>query len=157
MKEREQETYPSAREPRTRDERTNTTEFRERVTRLSPNKLRLLAFELEAQLADMDRKAREPIAVIGMACRFPGADNPEAFWALLRDGVDVITEVPADRWNADEFYSADPDAPGKTYSRWGGFLRQIDRFDPDFFGISPREAVIMDPQQRLFLEVAWEA
>ncbi len=157
MKERENEPYSSAHEPGTRDERANTTEFRERVTRLSPNKLRLLALELGAQLADTDRKVGEPIAVIGMACRFPGADNPEAFWALLRDGADVITEVPPDRWNVDEFYSADPDAPGKTYSRWGGFLKQIDRFDPDFFGISPREAVTMDPQQRLFLEVAWEA
>src|SRR5207249_4453268 len=104
-----------------RDKRTNTTEFRERVTRLSPTKLRLLAFELGSQLATINHQATESIAVIGMACRFPGADNPEAFWALLRDGVDVITEVPADRWNADEFYSADPDAPGKTYSRWGGF------------------------------------
>src|SRR5436309_862342 len=122
MNEREQETYASTREPGTGDERADMTEFRERVTRLSPNKLRLLALELGAQLADRDRKAREPIAVIGMACRFPGADNPEAFWALLRDGVDVISEVPADRWNADEFYSTDPDAPGKTYSRWGGFL-----------------------------------
>src|SRR5205085_5930289 len=89
--------------------------------------------------------------------RFPGADNPEAFWALLRDGVDAITEVPADRWNVEDFYSAEPDAPGKTYSRWGGFLRGIDRFDADFFGISPREATAMDPQQRLVLEVAWEA
>ncbi len=131
MKERENEPYSSAHEPGTRDERANTTEFRERVTRLSPNKLRLLALELGAQLADTDRKVGEPIAVIGMACRFPGADNPEAFWALLRDGADVITEVPPDRWNVDEFYSADPDAPGKTYSRWGGFLKQIDRFDPD--------------------------
>lgn len=156
MKVRE-ESHPSEHEPRTQDMRTSTSEFRERVARLSPNKLRLLAFELEAQLAEIDRKAKEPIAIIGMACRFPGADNPEAFWALLRDGVDVINEVPADRWNVDDFFSTDPDAPGKTYSRSGGFLRQIDRFDPDFFGISPREAVTMDPQQRLFLEVAWEA
>lgn len=156
MKVRE-ESHPSEHEPRTQDMRTSTSEFRERVARLSPNKLRLLAFELEAQLAEIDRKAKEPIAIIGMACRFPGADNPEEFWALLRDGVDVINEVPADRWNVDDFFSTDPDAPGKTYSRSGGFLRQIDRFDPDFFGISPREAVTMDPQQRLFLEVAWEA
>jgi acyl transferase domain-containing protein len=154
MKEKERK---SVSEPRSWHEHSNTAEFRERVIRLSPNKLRLLAFELGSQLAAIDRGAQESIAVIGMACRFPGADNPEAFWALLRDGVNVVSEVPADRWNADEFYSADPDAPGKTYCRWGGFLRQIDRFDPDFFGISPREAASMDPQQRVFLEVAWEA
>ena len=155
---KEQETQPSDSEPRSGHERINATEFRERVTRLSPSKLRLLALELESQLAAVDRKARESVAVVGMACRFPGrADNPEAFWTLIRAGVDAITEVPADRWNTEEFYSADPDVPGKTYSRWGGFLRQIDRFDPDFFGISPREAAAMDPQQRLFLEVAWES
>jgi acyl transferase domain-containing protein/acyl carrier protein len=156
MKEKEQKAYPVAR-PRSLDTRTDTSEFRERVSRLSPNKLRLLALELGSQIAVFGRAAREPIAIIGMACRFPGADNPDAFWALLRDGVDVITDVPADRWSADDFYSADPDAPGKTYSRSGGFLSEIDRFDADFFGISPREATAMDPQQRLFLEVAWEA
>src|SRR5260370_19774399 len=154
MTQKEQHAEPSADAQRSWDERINTTAFRERVTRLSsPSKLKLLALELGSELAALDRKAKEPIAVIGMACRFPGADDPEAFWALLRDGVDAITEVPADRWNADEFHSDDPDAPGKTYSRWGGFLRQIDCFDADFFGISPREATAMDPQQRLFLEV----
>jgi len=157
MKENEQAPHSSASGLRSWDEQTDTTEFRERITRLSPTKLRLLALELGSRLAANDRQVREPIAVIGMACRFPGADNPDAFWTLLRDGVDAITEVPPGRWNADEFFSANPDAPGKTYSRWGGFLRQIDRFDADFFGISPREAATMDPQQRLFLEVAWEA
>jgi 8-amino-7-oxononanoate synthase len=99
----------------------------------------------------------EPIAIAGIGCRFPGANNPQAFWQLLRDGVDSITEVPASRWNVEEYYDRDPTKLGKTNTRYGGFLDNIDRFDPQFFGISPREAVTIDPQQRLLLEVAWEA
>ncbi len=101
--------------------------------------------------------AREPIAIVGVACRFPGAPDPDAFWRLLRDGVDAITEVPRNRWDADAIFDADTTAPGKVNTRWGGFIDQVDRFDPQFFGISPREAVQMDPQQRLTLELAWEA
>ncbi|WP_438010602.1 SDR family NAD(P)-dependent oxidoreductase [Sorangium sp. So ce321] len=97
------------------------------------------------------------IAIIGLSCRFPSANDLEAFWALLRDGVDAITEVPPDRWDTEAFYDPDPSAPGRTSSRWGGFLDRVDRFDAQFFGISPREAVQMDPQQRLVLELAWEA
>ncbi|WAN68825.1 type I polyketide synthase [Moorena producens JHB] len=100
---------------------------------------------------------KEPIAIIGMGCRFPGAKNPEAFWELLCNGIDAITEVPASRWDNELFYDADISKPGKTNSRWGGFLEQVDRFDPHFFGISPRETQTMDPQQRLLLELAWEA
>ncbi len=100
---------------------------------------------------------REPIAIIGLSCRFPKAPNPAAFWDLLRNGIDAISEVPPERWNADAFYSLDPGAPGKVSSRWGGFLDHVDLFDPEFFGISPREAARMDPQQRLLLEVSWEA
>ena len=99
----------------------------------------------------------EPIAIVGIGCRFPGANDPVAFWQLLRDGVDAITEVPAERFDLNAFYDPDPQAPGKISTRWGGFLDQVDRFDPHFFGISPREAARMDPQQRLLLEVAWEA
>ncbi|MFN8400210.1 MAG: amino acid adenylation domain-containing protein [Anaerolineales bacterium] len=99
---------------------------------------------------------REPIAIIGMSCRFPKAANPQAFWDLLRNGVDAISEVPVERWNVDEFYSSDSTA-GKVTSRWGGFLEDVDLFDTQFFGISPREATRMDPQQRLLLEVSWEA
>ncbi len=98
----------------------------------------------------------EPIAIIAVSCRFPGAPNPEAFWDLLSGGVDAIREVPEDRFDIDEFYDPDPDAAGKTYTRFGGFLDGIDGFDPEFFGISPREAVWIEPQQRLMLETVWE-
>ncbi len=101
---------------------------------------------------------KEPIAIIGIGCRFPGGVNsPEAFWNLLRDGVDAITEVPDDRWNVRTFYDPDREKPGKTYVRWGGFVENIDQFDAQFFQISPREAAYMDPQQRLLLEVTWSA
>ncbi|MBP1818573.1 SDR family NAD(P)-dependent oxidoreductase [Mycobacterium sp. OAE908] len=98
----------------------------------------------------------EPIAIVAVSCRFPGAPNPEAFWDLLSGGVDAIREVPEDRFDIDEFYDADPEAAGKTYTRFGGFLDGVDGFDPEFFGISPREAVWIEPQQRLMLETAWE-
>ncbi|UQA57015.1 type I polyketide synthase [Polyangium aurulentum] len=102
--------------------------------------------------------SREPIAIIGMACRFPGeVEDLGSFWRLLRDGVDAITEVPLDRWDANGWYHPDPDVPGKSYSRRGGFLRDVKGFDAEFFRISPREAASMDPQQRLTLEVSWEA
>ena len=105
-----------------------------------------------------DGGAPEPIAVIGLGCRFPGgADDPDAFWRLLRDGVDAITEVPADRWDVDALYAPDPVAPGKMSTRWGGFVGDVRGFDAAFFGISPREAASADPQQRLLLETAWEA
>ncbi len=99
----------------------------------------------------------EPIAIVAVSCRFPGAPDPEAFWELLSGGVDAIREVPEDRFDIDEFYDPDPEAPGKTYTRFGGFLDGVDGFDPEFFGISPREAVWIEPQQRLMLETAWEA
>ncbi|MCG7596928.1 type I polyketide synthase [Mycobacterium sp. PSTR-4-N] len=97
----------------------------------------------------------EPIAIVAVSCRFPGAPDPEAFWEVLAGGVDAIREVPEDRFDIDEFYDPDPDAAGKIYTRFGGFLDGIDGFDPEFFGISPREAVWIEPQQRLMLETVW--
>ncbi|HEX3110483.1 MAG TPA: polyketide synthase, partial [Thermoanaerobaculia bacterium] len=113
---------------------------------------------LRLALAEAKSASREPVAIVGMACRFPGgANNPAEFWELLRNGVDAISEVPRSRWDVDALYDADPDAPGQMYTRFGGFLDDIDRFDAHFFGVSPLDAMNMDPQQRLLLEVAWEA
>ena len=100
-----------------------------------------------------------PLAIIGMGCRFPGgAHSPSAFWELLKNGVDAIVDIPSDRWDSRRFYDPNPNRPGKTYARQGGFLTEpIDTFDAHFFGVSPREAVRLDPQQRLLLEVTWEA
>jgi myxalamid-type polyketide synthase MxaB len=119
---------------------------------------RLQIEALQQQQKQYQEQQREPIAIIGIGCRFPGgATNPDRFWQMLQNRVDGVTEVPKDRWNVDQFYGSDPDQPGKAYTRYGAFLDQIDQFDPEFFGISPREATAMDPQQRLLLEVSWEA
>ena len=99
----------------------------------------------------------EPIAVIGLACRVPGAENPEEFWHLLQTESDAITEIPSKRWDMEGYYDPDPEAPGKIYTRYAGLLDQVDQFDASLFGIAPREAASMDPQQRIVLEVAWEA
>lgn len=99
----------------------------------------------------------ENIAIIGIGCRFPGASNPQAFWQLMYDGVDAITEIPAARFDVNKVYDPRPATPGKLMSRWGGFLDHVDQFDASFFGISPREAARTDPQHRVLLETAWEA
>ena len=126
---------------------------------LSPLKQALLSLEtMQSKLEDIERLKTEPLAIIGMGCRFPGgANNPEQFWQLLRNGVDAVSEMPKDRWDVKAYHDPNPDAPGKIYTRHGSFLNDIDKFDAEFFNISPREARSLDPQQRLLLEVAWEA
>ncbi len=102
-------------------------------------------------------KGDREIAIIGLGCRFPQAENPQAFWELLRSGKDAITEIPKNRWDVDAFYAPGYITPGKMNGNWGGFLEQVDGFDASFFGIPTPQAKHMDPQQRLLLEVAWEA
>lgn len=113
--------------------------------------------DLRTRFEALDASRHEPIAVVGMGCRLPGAPDLDAFWTLLRGGGDAVTETPADRWDVDALFDPAPDHPGTVSTRWGGFLDDLAGFDAAFFGLSPREAAQMDPQQRLVLEVAWEA
>ncbi len=131
----------------------------ERTEQLSPLQKAAYALkEMRAKLDALERAQNEPIAIIGMACRFPtNANHPEAFWELLREGRDAVIEVPPERWDSLAYYDPNPNVPGKINMRTGGFLTNIDQFDAHFFGISPREATKLDPQHRLLLEVSWEA
>ncbi|MEY3826189.1 MAG: hypothetical protein RLZZ148_1003, partial [Cyanobacteriota bacterium] len=115
-----------------------------------------LQLNLQPSQCSSDGVRREDIAVIGMACRFPESPDIESFWQLLSTGKSAVQEVPNLRWNWQDWYHENPEAVNKTYSRWGGFIQGIEQFDPLFFQISPREAELMDPQQRIFLEVVWE-
>ncbi len=134
------------------------TDFLTRISKLSPQRLALLADQLNERLQVLEGERSAPLAIVGMGCRFPGgAIDPESFWTLLHEEVDAIREVPADRWDVNALYHPDPEMPGRMATRWGGFIEAPDRFDPKFFGIAPGEAVTMDPQQRLLLETAWEA
>src|SRR5207247_2493110 len=111
-----------------------------------------------AHAAPPDAPTSEPIAIVGIGCRFPGGvSTPEALWRLLHDGVDPIREVPPERFALDAWYDSAPGTPGKTYCREGGFLDDVEGFDAAFFHIPAREAEQLDPQQRLLLEVSWEA
>jgi acyl transferase domain-containing protein len=114
--------------------------------------------KMQSKLDALEYAQTEPIAIVGMGCRFPGGiDHPAALWRILRSGVDTITEVPKNRWDADAYYDPDPNAIGKMYTRYGSFVNEVDAFDASFFNISPREAISLDPQQRLLLEVSWHA
>lgn len=124
----------------------------QRMASLSPAQRRLLEQRLRAQ-----PQVAQPIAVIGMSCRLPGASNPDEFWSLIHEGRSAVTEIPAERWDANAFYDADYEALGKMATRWCALVDHFDHFDSLFFGIAPREASRMDPQQRLLLESAWEA
>ncbi|NEQ95287.1 MAG: acyltransferase domain-containing protein [Cyanothece sp. SIO2G6] len=114
--------------------------------------------ETKAKLQALEANKTEPIAIVGMACRFPGgANSVDKFWQLLTEGFDGICEIPGDRWKADDYYDPQWDKPGKMKTRHGGFVGHLREFDANFFGITPREANVLDPQQRLLLEVTWEA
>ena len=130
----------------------------DRLKNLTPLQRAVVALkETQARLEALECRLAEPIALVGMACRFPGgAVDPQSYWQLLCAGVDAIRETPPERWDVDRFYDPDPAVPGKMCTRWGGYLDGIDAFDNRFFGISEREALRIDPQQRLLLELAWE-
>ncbi|VVT32020.1 conserved hypothetical protein [Sphingomonas aurantiaca] len=121
--------------------------------------LRKASAHIRALTAEQAARALErPIAIVGMGCRFPGgANDPERFWALLERGGDAVAEIPADRFDLDRWWSADPDAPGRIYVREAALIDDVRSFDPAFFRITPAEAEALDPQQRLLLEVSWEA
>ena len=136
---------------------SNDGKLRQQFKR-SLHKIAELKKELQEHKLKNDSISDEPIAIIGMSCRLPGrADDPESFWDLLVNGRDGVEEVPSSRWDLKEFYDPDPQAQGKMYTKWGGFLNEIDKFDSEFFHIAPKEAISMDPQQRLLLEETWKA
>jgi len=129
-----------------------SNELQNRLAALSPAKLELLQRRLQHQ-----QTVREPVAIVGMACSFPGAPSIADYWELIRDGRNESKVVPEDRWPVGSLYDPDPDKPGKASAKWACLIENLDQFDPVFFGITPREATRMDPQQRLLLTCAYRA
>ncbi len=109
------------------------------------------------RLTELAERPHEPIAIVGMACRYPGGETIEDFWDLLRRGHNAVREVPPARWDIDAYYNPTPGVPGGMYTRYGAFLDDVTGWDAEFFGLSPRESLRMDPHQRLLLELAWES
>lgn len=130
-----------------------------KLGQLTPLQRSLLAIEkLESKLKKLENSRQEPIAIVGLGCRFPGGVNsPESFWNLLSEGTDAITEIPQNRWNLEDYYDPNPETPGTIYTQSGGFVNSLKEFDAEFFNLSAKEAASLDPQQRLLLEVTWEA
>lgn len=125
---------------------------------LSPTKKALLALQkMQQKLDAVEKQKREPIAIIGIGCRFPGANNSEEFWQLLSQGKNAITETPKSHWDVRQYCNDGVNTPGKICNAYGGFVPHLKEFDAAFFRIAPREAMSLDPQQRLLLEVSWEA
>jgi len=126
---------------------------------LSPLKRALSELRrLRAKLDEVERRQKEPIAIVGLGLSLPGGARDESsLWRILAQGVNTVTEIPPDRWKLEDYYDPDPDKPGKMNTRHGAFLTEVDQFDAEFFGVSPREAISLDPQHRLLLETSWEA
>jgi 3-oxoacyl-(acyl-carrier-protein) synthase len=127
------------------------------LEKLSRERLAVLVKSLQGRLREQEQRTREPIAIVGAACRFPGAPDLNHFWELLHHGKDAVTNIPGERWDVEAFFDPAPETPGKMYTKAGGFIHNPTHFDSAFFGISRREAISMDPQQRLLLEIAWES
>ena len=121
------------------------------------NRLLAILSDATAKIEAIENAKKEPLAVVGIGCNFPGSNSPEDFWSLLQNGEDAVSEIPSDRWDTEKYFDADPSVKGKMYSKAGGFINTAELFDNDFFSVSPREALNMDPQQRRLLELSWEA
>ncbi|WP_459212155.1 SDR family NAD(P)-dependent oxidoreductase [Aquimarina rhabdastrellae] len=124
---------------------------------LKNDKQQVSPLRIDNRFVPKEKYKEKEVAIVGLGGKYPLSENVEAFWENLKNGKDCITEIPNERWNLDQFFDPQRNQPGKSYSKWGGFISDVDKFDPLFFNISPREAELMDPQERLFIETAWQA